>query len=193
MDKQSAWWHLNQAIKESRFVSKDQLHDVLSLLMLHADWVADQHKRMRDYHQKSDKDFKFWQHICFIERGETSVIIRWRRFQGKRLYTEPLSTSELSDYKMPMSRFKSCSANEKRAIVVAENGFSTIRRINEKLSSISRSHQALFDMTRERHTDKSLEKKIKNSLDLPEDSIVQPDNAEFTEEQRIAFRKKIGL
>jgi hypothetical protein len=193
MNKRNAWWHLNQSIKESRFVSRDQLHDVLSILILHAEWVVEQHKLMRDYHKKNDKDFKYWQHICAIERGENTVIVRWRKFQGKRLYSEPLSTSDLSDYKIPMSRFKGCSANEKRTILVTENHFSTIRRINEKLSTIAKSHQALFDMTRERYTDKSLEKTIKNRLDLPEVPLVLSDSSEFTEEQRMEFRKKIGL
>ena len=193
MKKENADWHLNQVIKEARFVSKDQLLDVLSTLMLHAEWIVDEHKRMRDFYQKNDKDFKFWQHICAVERGQTSVIIRWRKFQGKRLYSDPLSTSELNDFKMPMSRFKGCTANEKRTILATEQRFSKVRRINEKLSLIHKFHQALFDMTREHVTDKSIEKDIRNSLGIPELPDHQSETSEFSEEERTAFRKKIGL
>jgi hypothetical protein len=193
MKKENADWHLNQVIKEARFVSNDQLRDVLSTLMLHAEWIVDEHKRMRAFYQKNDKCFKFWQHICAVERGQTSVIIRWRKFQGKRLYSDPLSTSELNDFKMPMSRFKGCTANEKRTILATEQRFSKVRRINEKLSLIHKFHQALFDMTREHVTDKSIEKDIRNSLGIPELPDHQSETSEFSEEERTAFRKKIGL
>jgi hypothetical protein len=193
MNKENANWHLNQVIKEARFVSNDQLRDVLSTLMLHAEWIIDEHKRMRGFYQKNDKDFKFWQHICAVERGQTSVIIRWRKFQGKRLYSEPLSTSELIDYKMPMTRFKGCTVNEKRTILATEQRFAKVRRINEKLSLIHKCHQALFDMTREHVTDKSIEKDIRNSIGISELPDHQSETNEFTEEDRIAFRKSCGL
>jgi len=44
MKKENADWHLNQVIKEARFVSKDQLLDVLSTLMLHAEWIPPCHR-----------------------------------------------------------------------------------------------------------------------------------------------------
>jgi hypothetical protein len=148
---------------------------------------------MRGFYQKNDQDFKFWQHICAVEQGKTSVIIRWRKFQGKRLYSDPLSTSELVDYKMPMTRFKGCTINERRTILVTEKRFAKIRRMNEKISLINKCHQALFDMTREHVTDKSIEKDIRNSLGIPELPSHQSGISEFTEEERKAFRKKIGL
>lgn len=190
MKKENANWHLNQVIREARFVSNDQLRDVLSTLMFHAEWVVDEHKRMRGFYQKNDKDFKFWQHICAVERGQTSVIIRWRKFQGKRLFSEPLTTSELIDYRMPMSRFKGCTVNEKRTILVTEKRFAKIRRINEKISLIHKCHQALFDMTREHISDKSIERDIRDSLGIPDH---HSKTNEFTEEDRIAFRKSCGL
>ena len=176
----------------------DDFDSILILMMNLAEDIVDEFKRYREEEKKSDSRFRFWTHVPSVERGASSVVIRWRRYTGVGPRSTPLETSGIKDFKMPIDKFHGCTRSEKRAIVHAESRFSKIRKLNAHLLIINKSHNALIDIVDGREfCESDTAKDVGSPNELPEiDEAADSQFAspqEFTEADRIAFRKKIGL
>jgi hypothetical protein len=176
----------------------DDFNSVLILMMNMSESIVDEYKRFREEDKKSDSRFRFWTYVPSVERGAASVVIRWRRYKGQGPRSSPVATSAVVNFKMPISKFDGCTRAEKRAIVHAESRFAKIRKMNSHLLVINKSHKALVDIVGGSSScagNVSREITPRNqsvALDMDEADHVKTSD-EFTEADRIAFRKKIGL
>mgnify|MGYP003663865096 CR=1 FL=1 len=183
-------------VNEQRF---DDFDLILRCLMIISDDIVDEYKQSRDFHKRKDSKFKFWTYVPSIERGSLSVVIRWRRYSGHGRYSDPVATSQLVDYRIPMSFFPKCTRPEKSAIMHAETQFSTVRKIGEKLLLIAQAQNALLDITGARcqKEDQRVTGRLQRvQQKAEEDDLVHnsaTDTIEFTDAERAAFRKKHGL
>lgn len=198
MSEESTWVQIQKKVIDINDFRTEYQEGLLSCLMSMAQEIVDDFKTVREWHRFSDSSFRYWTYAPSIEKGTCSVIIRWRKYSGKGKFSNPVPTSGLKDFRLPMSNFPGCTRDERLVIKDVEDRFSEIRRINEKLLIISRAHNALLDITGARGqvlnsvsdssvgydsvTERSKELDLKKGSSKP-----------FTEEDRIAFRKSIGL
>jgi hypothetical protein len=179
--------------------SRDEDFDAsLRYMMNISEDIVDEFKRYREEDKKSDSRFRFWTYVPSVERGASSVVIRWRKYRGRGRRSDPVPTSSVTDYKMPIAQFQGCTRAEKRAIVHAESRFAKIRRLNWHLLAINKAHSALIDIVggREVRGSNSPNKStLRNAAPMPEkdDTDRVHKVEEFTENDRRAFRKKLGL
>lgn len=179
--------------------SRDEDFDAsLRYMMIISEDIVDEYKRYREEDKKSDSRFRFWTYVPSVERGASSVVIRWRKYRGRGRRSDPVPTSSVTDYKMPIAQFQGCTRAEKRAIVHAESRFAKIRRLNWHLLAINKAHSALVDIVggREvRGSNSPNKSKPRNAAPMPEKDHTnqEPQTEEFTENDRRVFRKKIGL
>ncbi len=125
---------------------------VLRYMFLLSDDIVDEYKQDREFQKNSDSRFRFWTYVPHVERGASSVVIRWRRYTGRSRHSDPVPTSRLKEHRIPMLHFSGCAKSERRAIMRAEERFSEIRRLNEKILLISKAFNALLDLTGARET-----------------------------------------
>ena len=192
---------LNMLIQEFNRLDaarSDEFDAILRYMMVISENIVDEFKQYREDDKHSDSRFRFWTHVPSVERGASSVVIRWRKYQGRGRRSDPVATSAVKDYKMPISQFHGCTRAEKRAIVLAESRFSQIRRLNEHLLAINKAQNALVDVVggrgvRERDYGQEVTKSDQSFM-INEADIEQLSYFEnFSEADRIAFRKKIGV
>lgn len=189
---------LRSEVVKMKDVHEEVLFDVLVYMMRVSESIVDEYKRSRDQDKNASSRFRFWTYVPSVERGSSSVVIRWRKYSGRGRRSDPVLTSGLVDYKLPMARFPHCTRAEKRAIVRAESRFSKIRKINAHLLTINQAHKALTEIVAAR--DVLDDYAMHYSVPRPHHSVIEVDDrsdvapaAEFTEADRIAFRRKIGL
>lgn len=198
MSEESAWVQIQKRVININNFRIEHQEELLSCLMLMAQEIVDDFKTVREWHRFSDSSFRYWTYAPSIEKGACSVIIRWRKYSGKAKFSKPVPTSGLKDFRLPMSNFPGCTRDERLVIKDVENRFSEIRRINEKLLTISKAHNALIDITGARHQNCNSVCNTSVRYESAMDRLVEPEpkkgpSKPFTEEDRIAFRKSIGL
>jgi len=198
MSTEIKWHHIKRRCIEINEYRIENYNGIVSILMALAEDIVDQFKADREFHKNSDSRFRYWTYVPSIERGAASAIIRWRRYLGPGKFSDPVPTSKTKDSKLPMSLFLGCTRAEKRAIQKAEERFSLIRKVNDQILNINKSHNALLDLTGARALMKEQEtKKEKRNPGGPEADQVMSDeetnNKPFTEKDRLRFRKSIGL
>jgi hypothetical protein len=175
----------------------DDFDEILRYMMIISGDIVDEFKQYREDDKKSDSRFRFWTYVPSVERGSSSVVIRWRKYKGRGRRSDPVVTSTAKDYKLPISQFYGCTRAEKRAIVNAESRFAKIRKINSNLLAINKAHNALVDIVGGRGF---CESKTPKKTALLDESVMCENNdvgeilpvKEFTEADRLAVRKKVG-
>ena len=188
---------LSQEFNRLDAARSDEFDAILRYMMVISENIVDEFKQYREVDKHSDSRFRFWTYVPSVERGASSVVIRWRKYQGRGRRSDPVATSSVKDYKIPISQFHGCTRAEKRAIVNAESRFAKIRQLNSHLLAINKAQSALVDILggrggrEDEHHQEVISKNGSSMFD--ESGVDQLSPFEnFSEADRIAFRKKIG-
>lgn len=198
MSTENCWNEVRKKLVSLTVERADGLDTVIRYLVLIAENIVDDYKEDREFHKNADSTFRFWTYVPQIERGASSVVIRWRRYTGRGRHSCPVSTSTRKDYRIPMTFFPGCTKSERRAIRKAEDQFSKIRQLNEKILIINKAHNALIDMTGARALIGSPRKnqdgeKQEMASDAATESPQGKELKPLTEAEQIKFRRRIGL
>ncbi|WP_417536607.1 hypothetical protein [Methylophaga sp.] len=177
---------------------QEKYDEVVHYLYLKAGTIVEDYILARNAAKLSDSSFRFWTHFPIVERGASSAVIRWRRYTGRGKFSEPVPTSGLKNYKLPMKLFTGCTKKEREVIADAEERFSVIRRMNEKLLIINKAHHALLDLSGARAVISEMAAKNSSARDLLEAQsdrlpLLLDPGKEFTEKDRLQFRRNLGL
>jgi hypothetical protein len=191
------WYFLKKEFSRVEISRADDFDAILRYMMIISDDIVDEYKQYREDDKKSDSRFRFWTYVPSVERGSSSVVIRWRKYTGRGRRSDPVPTSTVKDHQLPISQFYGCTRAEKRAIVNAESRFAKIRKLNLNLLAINRAQNALVDIVGGRDF---CESKTSEKTALLEESVMCDSNdvgeilpvKEFTEADRLAVRKKVG-
>ncbi|SDN62786.1 hypothetical protein [Vreelandella arcis] len=146
-DFQKALFYFNHRANIICDITSDQTASLVDLLYVYADLIVEEFYESRDYDKENNPHFKYWKHFCTVEKGKTAVIIRWKKYNGESNYSDAVNKGDLKEFKIPASSFLKCTKTEKKAIMIAEDKFSKIRKINSKMSSLMESIRSIKDIT----------------------------------------------
>ncbi|PFG54286.1 hypothetical protein ATG98_3506 [Marinobacter sp. LV10R520-4] len=196
MSVELRWHYLRCQVINLNDRRSDDFDSIIRYMMGIAESIVDEYKQDREFNKNNDSRFQFWTYVPSVERGASSVVIRWRRYNGSSRYSEPIATSLTVENKIPQSFFPGCKKSEKKAVLHAEKQFSIVRKINEKLLEISQAQNALMGITGARELKASFDENSKsgqkNGFDADLGGPLPPAKI-FTETDRTRLRKSLGL
>ncbi|WP_286902682.1 hypothetical protein [Vreelandella sedimenti] len=182
-------------------VRTNELNDFMSIqskLMVDslydfASFIVQEFNEARESDKEKNPNFRYWKYFCFVEKGKTAVIIRWREFLGKSKFSDPVGLSEMKDFRMPAKVFVKCSKPEKKAILLAEDKFCKVRKINNKIGLSLESVRAMKDMTTCRSDIFRVDEVLNEFNDIDCIEHYEQLGEVPSEFDRDEFRKSLGL
>ncbi len=136
----------NRAVVSER-VLRAEINQTIALLFEFSQAIVDKYKANRKEDQEKNPNFRFWSHICSVELGVTAVTVRWRKYSGKSKFSNPIESTELTEFRLPASAFRKCTKTEKKAIMEAERNFAIVRKISGHLGKTVESAMAIKGIT----------------------------------------------
>jgi len=146
-DFQKALFDFNQHANILCDITAAQIYSLIDFLYVYALLIVEEFNNSLNHDKTKNPHFRYWKHFCIVTKGKTAVVIRWKRYRGKGVHSDPVNKGMLKAFKMPSGAFIKCSNTEKKAIMIAEDKFSKIRRINSKMGTLIESARSMKYIT----------------------------------------------